>query len=88
MSTGKITVRQMRAARVMLGWRQNELAEASGVSVVTVRRLEAADGNIGGRAETQEALLAALQTAGIEFIEENGGGIGVRLAKRQRKTKS
>ena len=47
----------------------------------------AADGDMGGRADTQEALLSALQTGGIEFIEENGGGAGVRLAKRQRRSK-
>jgi hypothetical protein len=49
--------------------------------------LEAAEGEVGGRAETREALLSALRDGGIEFIAENGGGIGVRLAKRQRRSK-
>lgn len=59
----------------------------SGVSIPTVKRLEAAEGDIGGRAETGEALVAALQEAGVEFIPENAGGVGVRLAKRQRRSK-
>jgi hypothetical protein len=44
--------------------------------------LETAEGDIGGRAETGESLVAALQEASVEFILENGGGAGVRLAKR------
>jgi hypothetical protein len=55
-----------------------------GLSAPTVKRLEAAEGDIGGRAETGEALVTALQDAGVEFISENGGGAGVRLTKRQR----
>jgi hypothetical protein len=63
------------------------LAKHSRVSAPTVKRLEAAEGDIGGRAETGEALVAALQEAGVEFIPENGGGAGVRLAKRQRRSR-
>jgi hypothetical protein len=63
------------------------LAKHSGVSAPTVKRLEAAEGDIGGRAETGEALVAALEEAGVEFIAENGGGAGVRLAKRPRPSK-
>jgi len=50
-----------------------------------VKRLEAVDGDIGGRPETGEALIAALEKAGVEFIAENGGGAGVRLRKRSSK---
>jgi transcriptional regulator with XRE-family HTH domain len=78
-------VARLKAARALLGWSQGDLAMNSGVSVPTVKRLEAADGDIGGRAETGEALVAALQEAGVEFILENGGGAGVRLAKRIRR---
>jgi hypothetical protein len=50
--------------------------------------LESAGGEIGGRAETGEALVAALEKAGIQFITENGGrGAGVRLAKRGKENK-
>ena len=68
-----------------MGWSQADLAEKSGVSAPTVKRLEAADGEIGGRPETGEALVAALEKAGCEFIPENGGGAGVRLKKGSKK---
>jgi len=57
----------------------------SQVSLPTIKRLESIDGDIGGRADTREAIVAALQKGGIEFIPENGGGVGLRLAKRQRR---
>jgi predicted transcriptional regulator len=71
-----------------LGWSQGDLAEKSGVSAPTVKRLEAAEGEIGGRPETGEALVAALEKAGVEFIAENGGGAGVRLRKRGKGAKT
>jgi transcriptional regulator with XRE-family HTH domain len=83
MSIPKVSIEQIKAARALLGWSQNDLANASGVSIPTVKRLEAASGTIGGRAETGAALQKALETAGIEFIPENGGGAGVRLRNRQ-----
>jgi transcriptional regulator with XRE-family HTH domain len=81
----KVTIRQVKAARALLGWSQDDLALRSSLSVVTIKRLEAAEGEVGGREETREAIVGALQEGGIEFILENGGGIGVRLAKRQRR---
>ncbi|PNG27906.1 hypothetical protein CR492_03185 [Methylocella silvestris] len=57
------------------------MAEQSSVSVPTVKRIEAADGPIGGRDDTAQKLIAALEEAGIEFIPENGSGAGVRLRK-------
>jgi len=83
----KVSIRQIKAARALLAWSQDDLAARSGLSVPTIKRLEAADGEIGGRTDTREALLAALQEGGIEFIPENGGGIGVRLGKRQHRSK-
>jgi predicted transcriptional regulator len=83
----KVSIRQIKAARALLSWSQDDLAKHSGVSAPTVKRLEAAEGDIGGRAETGETLVAALQQAGVEFIPENGGGAGVRLAKRQRRSR-
>lgn len=87
MSISKISIRQVKAARSLLGWSQDDLADHSGVSKPTIGRLEAIDSNepIGGRPETGEALTAALEKAGIEFIAENGGGAGVRLAKRAKR---
>jgi hypothetical protein len=64
------------------------LAEASGVSEPTVARLESAEGELGGRELTTGKIRAAIEAAGIEFIDENGGGPGVRLKRRQQKRKS
>jgi transcriptional regulator with XRE-family HTH domain len=73
----------------LLGWSQDDLADHSGVSKPTIGRLESIDSAdpIGGRPETGKALVAALEKAGVEFIPENGGGAGVRLAKRGRRGK-
>ena len=51
------------------------------MSLPTVKRLETRDGEVGGREATAEALQRALEGAGVEFIPENGGDIGVRLRK-------
>jgi transcriptional regulator with XRE-family HTH domain len=77
----KVSIRQLKAARALIGWSQEELASAAGVSLPTVKRLEAAEGLLGGRAATGENIREALEQAGIEFIDENGGGPGVRLRK-------
>ncbi len=82
MSILKISIRQIKAARALLAWSQEAMAAHSGVSLPTIRRLEAQDGEIGGRRETTEKIRAALEAAGVEFIAENGGGAGVRLKKR------
>ena len=76
-----ITTRQIKAARALLAWSQADLAERSGVSEPTVARLEAVDGELGGREHTAHRIRVALEQAGIEFIDENGGGPGVRLRK-------
>ena len=82
MSILKISIRQIKAARSLLGWSQDDLAEKSGISKPTIGRLESQDGEtLGGRQETGAALVAALEKGGIEFIAENGGGAGVRLKK-------
>ena len=81
MAIEKLSVRQVKAARALLGWSQSDLAKASGVSHPTVMRLEAAEGALGGRASTGDAIRVALEAAGIVFLPENGEGPGVRLAK-------
>jgi transcriptional regulator with XRE-family HTH domain len=82
MSILKVSIRQVKAARALLAWSQEELADAASVSVPTIKRLEARDGPLTGRAETVGKIEAALEAAGIEFIDENGGGPGVRLQRR------
>ncbi|MGK7654436.1 MULTISPECIES: helix-turn-helix domain-containing protein [unclassified Roseovarius] len=81
MSILKVSIEQVKAARALLKWSQNDLAEKSGVSIPTIKRLEASTGPIGGRTETADAIREALEAAGVEFIPENGGGVGVRLKK-------
>ena len=76
---------QCRAARGLLDWNQQELAERAGVSIVTVRQLEA--GAHEPRRATLEVVRRALEAAGVEFIDENGGGPGVRLRKKMRAAK-
>jgi transcriptional regulator with XRE-family HTH domain len=77
----KVSIRQIKAARALMAWSQEDLAEAAGVSLPTIKRLEANDGPLGGRTGTGAKIQAALERAGAEFIDENGGGPGVRLRK-------
>jgi hypothetical protein len=77
----KISSEQMRAARALLRWSALDLAKASNVGVATIRRVEVMDGEIPATKANQVALRRALETAGVEFIEQNGGGAGVRLKK-------
>lgn len=81
MSIEILSIRQVKAARALLAWSQNDLAQASGVSYPTIARLEKDDGPLKGRATTAAAIRTALEAAGVEFIAENGGGAGVRLKK-------
>jgi predicted transcriptional regulator len=75
----------IRAARALLRWEQRDLASASSVSLPTIKRLESRPGIMVAHLSTVAALRKALEAAGIEFIDENGGGPGVRLRKRQQK---
>lgn len=74
-----ITAAQCRAARGLLDWTQQGLADAAGVGVVTIRQIES--GVTEPRRATLQAVQRALESAGVEFIDENGGGAGVRLRK-------
>jgi predicted transcriptional regulator len=84
-SIPKVSIRQIKAARSLLAWSQEQLAVAAGVSIPTIKRLEAQDGPLGGRDATGGKIRLALETAGVQFIDENGGGPGVRLRKREPK---
>ena len=77
-----MTGKQIQAARVLLGWSQSALADAAGVSVPTVKRAEGA-AKLSVALSTMDRLQTALESAGVVFIPENGGGAGVRLAKRE-----
>jgi transcriptional regulator with XRE-family HTH domain len=78
----------VKAARALLGWSQADLAGHSGISEPTVARLESMDGVLGGREGTAKKIRHAIEAAGVEFIDENGGGPGVRVRKRQQKKKT
>ena len=80
-----LTSGQIRAARALLRWRAEDLARASAVGVATIRRAELTAGETSMTTPNDLAIRRALETAGIEFIDENGGGPGVRLRKRQQK---
>jgi len=80
-----ITAPQLKAARALLGMDQRELANASGLSLPTIQRMEASEGVIRGHVESLMKLIAALDAAGVELINEHalseGGGRGVRMKK-------
>jgi transcriptional regulator with XRE-family HTH domain len=76
-------IEQIRAARGLLGWSQSELARRAGLSLPTVKRFET-QSDIRVSTDAKIKLQDALEAAGIVFIEENGGGPGVRLRKAQR----
>lgn len=78
-----ITAAQMRAARALLGIDQKTLADRAGVSVPTIQRMEASDGNVRGVVDTLIKVVDALNESGVELIGDNAqslqGGRGVRL---------
>lgn len=81
-----ISREQCRGARGLLGWSQSDLSKASKTATKTI-----ADFERGVREpypRTLEDVRGALEKAGVEFIEENGGGAGVRLRKPQRPLRS
>jgi transcriptional regulator with XRE-family HTH domain len=79
-----ITIQQIRAARGLLGWSQTELANRAGLSLPTVKRVEAGAGPHVSD-EARRRIQKALEAGGAQFVSENGGGPGVRLRKRQGK---
>jgi hypothetical protein len=80
----KISSAQMRAARAMLRWSALDLARLSKVGVATIRRVEVIEGEIPVTAANEAAIRQAFESAGIEFIDEDGKGEGVRFRKPRR----
>jgi len=78
-----ITSAQVRAARSLLAIDQRQLAELAGLSLPTIQRMEAAEGQIRGTIDTLMKVIEALDGAGVELIGEHspssGSGRGVRL---------
>jgi hypothetical protein len=73
---------QMRAARALLRWSASDLVRESGVSLATIHRAETVDGKTAMTLANASAIRRAFEDAGVELIEENGGGIGARLKQR------
>jgi transcriptional regulator with XRE-family HTH domain len=74
---------QIKMARAAIGWGVRELAEKAGVTANTVTRIE---NGADAKQSTMDRLQYALEAAGVEFIDENGGGPGVRLRKRSQRS--
>jgi transcriptional regulator with XRE-family HTH domain len=84
-----ITSEQVKAARGLTRWNQQDLAAASGISLPAIKRLEQLPGPLAAQSRTVEAIIAAFRDAGVAFIDEDNGGAGVRLKlpKAKRKPK-
>ena len=75
---------QIRAARAILGWSQDQLAQRAGIGLATLRRVEQGEGLVKGNFSTILKIQKAFEQAGINFTEDNAGEIGVRLKKKGR----
>ena len=76
-----LTSAQIRAARALLRWSALNLARETALGLATIRRAELAEGKTSMTTANDLAVRRALEAAGVEFIDDNGGGPGVRLRK-------
>ena len=75
---------KIRAARALLRWSAEDLARASTLGVTTIRRAELTEAQTSMTTANDLAVRRALEAAGVDFIDDNGGGPGVRLRQRPR----
>jgi hypothetical protein len=80
-----LTSGQIRAARALVRWSAHDLSRHSAVGLRTIRRAELAEKITSMTQVNDFAIRRALEAAGVEFIAENGGGPGVRMAKHRKK---
>jgi len=80
-----LTSAQIRAARALIRWSAQQLAEASAVGVTTIRRAELTGSETKLTRVNDQAIRRTLEAAGVEFIDAEGGGPGVRLRQGQGK---
>jgi hypothetical protein len=85
MSPKPLTSAQIRAARALIRWSALQLAKETAVGVTTIRRAELTASATKLTRVNDQAIRRVLEAAGVEFIDENGGGSGVRLRNRRRK---
>jgi transcriptional regulator with XRE-family HTH domain len=85
-----IFVEQIRAARALLNWSQNELASAADVGIATIQRIEGGHGPVRANTSTVMKLEKAFEQAGVRFLNADDleGGVGVRLLPLKRGRKS
>ena len=76
---------QIRAARALLGWRQEDLAKAAKVGLATIARIEQGEGMVQGNFSTITKIQQALEREGISFTANHDGGIGVRLQMKSQR---
>lgn len=72
---------QIRAARALLRWTTQDLADRAILGISTIHRMEQSHGVPKAASQTLLAVQRALEAGGVRFIPANGGGPGVRLAK-------
>ena len=84
-----VSVGEVKAARALLGWSQEDLAAKAKISIATIKRLEAKPGRLGGRLETVAKIEKALVNGGVRFVgdEEDGFGVVLRPKKVPARTK-
>jgi len=85
MERKNLTGGQIRAARALLRWSAPELAHKAALGVATIKRAEAAEYETSMTVANNLAVQRVLEAAGIEFIDDNGGGEGVRLRKSRKR---
>jgi transcriptional regulator with XRE-family HTH domain len=85
MSPKPLTSAQIRAARALIRWSAQELAEKTAVGVTTIRRAELTASETKLTRVNDQAIRRVLEAAGVEFIDADGGGPGVRLRGAQTK---
>jgi transcriptional regulator with XRE-family HTH domain len=85
MKRNPLTSGQIRAARAFLRWTAEDLAQKTALSVATIRRAELNEDETSMTAANDLSVRRALEAAGIEFIDENGGGPGVRLREPKKR---
>lgn len=78
-----LTGAQVRAARALLRWSAEYLATQSRLGTATIKRAEANDGPVRSTLANVQAIINALEKAGIELIHENGGGVGARFREKR-----
>jgi transcriptional regulator with XRE-family HTH domain len=79
-----LTSAQIRAARALIRWSAEDLARESNLGVTTIRRAELTEDETSMTTANDLAVRHALEAAGVEFIDEDGSGPGVRLRKHHK----